>query len=85
MKNKLPWRERINAISIHPEMATKEDVLRMAAELSAQPGDESRAPAAQPRMEEVCPHYYEATDGVHVVIVGRCNCKGRKLVAPKEG
>jgi hypothetical protein len=23
-----------------------------------------------------CPHYYEATDGVHVVIVGRCNCHG---------
>jgi hypothetical protein len=27
--------------------------------------------------DEICPHYFEATDGVHVVVVGRCNCKGK--------
>ncbi len=26
---------------------------------------------------KVCPHYFEATDGVHVVIVSQCNCKGK--------
>jgi len=25
----------------------------------------------------LCPHYFEATDGVHVVVVGRCDCKGK--------
>jgi Lar family restriction alleviation protein len=26
----------------------------------------------------ICPHYFEATDGVHVVVVGRCDCKGKQ-------
>lgn len=26
---------------------------------------------------EICPHYVEATDGVHCVIVGRCTCAGK--------
>lgn len=30
-----------------------------------------------------CPHYYEATDGVHVVIVGRCLCDGNLPEAPE--
>ena len=30
----------------------------------------------------ICPHYYEATDGVHVVVMGQCKCKGRLLVPP---
>ena len=41
-ENKLPWRERVNAISVNPEMATREDVLRMAAELSAQPKEKCK-------------------------------------------
>jgi len=26
---------------------------------------------------EICPHYFEATDGVHVVVVGQCRCSGK--------
>jgi hypothetical protein len=26
---------------------------------------------------DICPHYFEATDGVHVVVVGRCRCAGK--------
>ena len=28
-------------------------------------------------MPEICPHYFEATDGVHVVVVGQCRCSGK--------
>ncbi len=28
--------------------------------------------------DAICPHYIEATDGVHHVIVGRCNCNGKR-------
>jgi hypothetical protein len=30
----------------------------------------------------VCPHYFEDTDGVHVVVVGQCRCKGKIAPAP---
>ena len=30
----LPWNERVNAISINPDMATRDDIARMATELS---------------------------------------------------
>jgi hypothetical protein len=26
---------------------------------------------------QICPHYVEATDGVHHVVIGRCNCSGK--------
>ena len=36
-----------------------------------QPTEQSKA---QP---EICPHYYEATDGVHACVVGQCACHGK--------
>ena len=27
--------------------------------------------------DEICPHYFEDTDGVHVVVVGQCRCMGK--------
>jgi len=30
----LPWLERINAISVNPDMATRDDIAKMATELS---------------------------------------------------
>jgi hypothetical protein len=34
MSNELPWSERINAISVNPDMANRDDVAKMAAQLS---------------------------------------------------
>lgn len=34
MKKELPWSERVNAISINPDMASRHDIAQMAAELS---------------------------------------------------
>lgn len=34
MSNKLPWSERVNMLSINPDAATRDDVARMASELS---------------------------------------------------
>ena len=39
------------------------------------------ARATEAKEPEVCPHYFKATDGVHVVLVGRCNCDGK----PEKG
>ena len=33
MANELPWIERVGAISVHPDMATFEDIAKMSAEL----------------------------------------------------
>lgn len=38
---------------------------------------ELAATDSQHTQPKICPHYYEATDGVHVVVVGRCNCAGK--------
>ena len=35
------------------------------------------------KMADICPHYIEATDGVHCLVIGRCDCKG-KLPAVEE-
>ena len=37
----------------------------------------SGAPVAPQPPAQICPHYFEATDGVHVVVVGRCRCAGK--------
>jgi hypothetical protein len=34
MNNELPWSERVNMLSINPDAATRDDVARMAGELS---------------------------------------------------
>lgn len=40
---------------------------------------EDRSAVPQPPQAVICPHYYEATDGVHIVMVGRCKCNKGKL------
>jgi hypothetical protein len=34
-------------------------------------------PAPNTARAEICPHYFEDTDGIHVVVVGQCNCRGK--------
>ena len=45
-------------------------------ELAALKTKESANSTQQPQ-GEICPHYFEATDGVHACIVGQCRCKGK--------
>lgn len=33
MDNKLPWRERINMLAVHPDAANRDDVAKLASEL----------------------------------------------------
>ena len=40
-------------------------------------GTEDASNSAEQANHEICPHYFESTDGVHCIVVGQCKCKGK--------